>query len=40
VFTPVVDLVFIRRAMLTSLGTTLARFGVELAATRAPDSAA
>jgi hypothetical protein len=40
VFTPVVDLVFIRRAMLISLGTTLARFGVELAATRAPDSAA
>ena len=38
VFTPVVDLLFIRRAMLTSLGTTLSRFGVELAAARAPDS--
>ncbi len=38
VFTPVVDLLFIRRAMLTSLGTTLARFGVELAAARASES--
>ncbi len=33
--TPVVDLFFIRRAMLTSLGATIARFGVELAAARA-----
>lgn len=38
VFTPVVDLLFIRRAMLTSLGSTLSRFGVELAAARASDS--
>ncbi|HEY2770150.1 MAG TPA: SRPBCC family protein [Solirubrobacteraceae bacterium] len=34
VFTPVVDLLFIRGAMERSLRSTLARFGAELAATR------
>jgi hypothetical protein len=34
VFTPVVDLLFIRSAMERSLRSTLARFGAELAATR------
>jgi len=32
--TPLIDLVFIRRAMTASLGKTLARFGVELRAER------
>jgi hypothetical protein len=32
--TPLVDLLFIRRAMTVSLGATLARFGAELAASR------
>jgi polyketide cyclase/dehydrase/lipid transport protein len=32
IFTPLVDLLFIRRAMETSLRTTVSRFGVELAA--------
>jgi hypothetical protein len=36
VFTPVVDLLFIRGAMERSLRSTLARFGAELAATRQP----
>ncbi|HEY2161555.1 MAG TPA: SRPBCC family protein [Solirubrobacteraceae bacterium] len=31
IFTPVVDRLFIRRAMASSLGSTLARFGAELA---------
>ena len=31
IFTPLIDLLFIRRAMTTSLSTTLARFGAELA---------
>jgi hypothetical protein len=30
-FTPLIDLLFIRRAMATSLGATVARFGAELA---------
>jgi hypothetical protein len=34
VLTPLVDLLFIRRAMTMSLATTLRRFGVELEATR------
>ena len=33
-FTPLIDLLFIRRAMTVSLGATLARFGAELAASR------
>jgi hypothetical protein len=33
-FTPLVDLLFIRRAMAVSLGTTVSRFGVELRAAR------
>jgi hypothetical protein len=37
ILTPVIDLLFIRRAMVASLGSTLARFGVELAAERAAD---
>jgi len=37
VFTPVVDLLFIRGAQERSLRSTLARFGAELAATRQPD---
>jgi hypothetical protein len=36
VFTPVVDLLFIRGAMERSLRSTLTRFGAELAATRQP----
>ena len=35
ILTPVVDLLFIRRAMTTSLRSTLARFGAELAGARA-----
>jgi Polyketide cyclase / dehydrase and lipid transport len=35
IFTPIVDLLFIRRAMAASLGTTLTRFGAELAAVQA-----
>jgi Polyketide cyclase / dehydrase and lipid transport len=35
--TPLVDLLFIRRAMTTSLETTLRRFGTELQAARAQD---
>jgi hypothetical protein len=35
VVSPIVDMLFIRRAMATSLGATLSRFGVELAAARA-----
>lgn len=35
VFTPLVDLLFIRRAMARSLSTTLARFGAELASAQA-----
>jgi len=34
ILTPVIDVLFIRRAMATSLGATLARFGVELSAER------
>jgi hypothetical protein len=34
IFTALVDALFIRRAMATSMGATLARFGVELAAAR------
>jgi hypothetical protein len=34
-FTPFVDLLFIRRAMAISLGTTVSRFGVELRAAQA-----
>jgi hypothetical protein len=34
-FTPLVDLLFIRRAMALSLRATLERFGAELAAARA-----
>jgi hypothetical protein len=34
---PLVDLLFIRRAMVRSLEQTLARFGVELEASRRPD---
>jgi hypothetical protein len=37
VFTPAVDLLFIRGAQERSLGSTLARFGAELGATRQPD---
>ena len=37
VFTPVVDILFIRGAQERSLSSTLARFGAELAATRQPD---
>lgn len=37
IVTPIVDVLFIRRAMLVSLGATVARFGVELAAARDPD---
>jgi uncharacterized membrane protein len=37
VFTPVVDLLFIRGAQERSLRSTLARFGAELAPTRQPD---
>ena len=36
IITPVVDLLFIRRAMAGSLGLTLARFGGELAGAAAP----
>jgi hypothetical protein len=36
--TPLVDLLFIRRAMLSSLGATVSRFGVELAAERSADA--
>ena len=35
IVSPVVDVLFIRRAMATSLGATLGRFGAELDATRA-----
>ncbi|MGO9885878.1 MAG: SRPBCC family protein [Solirubrobacteraceae bacterium] len=35
IVSPVVDVLFIRRAMATSLGATLGRFGAELEATRA-----
>lgn len=34
IVSPVVDVLFIRRAMAASLGSTLSRFGAELAATR------
>jgi hypothetical protein len=37
IVTPLIDVLFIRRAMATSLATTLARFGVELSAERAVD---
>jgi len=37
IVTPLIDLLFIRRAMISSLGGTLTRFGVELAAERAAD---
>jgi hypothetical protein len=37
-FTPLVDLLFIRRAMAVSLRSTLERFGAELAATRRANS--
>jgi polyketide cyclase/dehydrase/lipid transport protein len=37
ILTPLIDLLFIRRAMISSLGGTLNRFGVELAAERAAD---
>jgi hypothetical protein len=37
VFTPLVDLLFIRGAMERSLRSTLSRFGAELAATRQPE---
>jgi hypothetical protein len=36
IFMPLVDLLFIRRAMTTSITKTFARFGVELAAARDP----
>ena len=36
IFTPVVDLLFIKRAMVASLAQTVSRFGVELAAVREP----
>jgi hypothetical protein len=36
-FTPLVDALFIRRAMATSLRKTLSRFGGQLAASRRPD---
>jgi hypothetical protein len=35
IVTPVVDLLFIRRAMTASLQTTVSRFGVELRSVRA-----
>ena len=35
-FTPLVDALFIRRAMTTSLATTLGRFGAEMGSRRAP----
>ena len=35
-FTPLVDVLFIRRAMTTSLATTLSRFGAEVGSRRAP----
>ena len=35
-FTPLVDAVFIKRAMATSLATTLSRFGAEMGSRRAP----
>jgi hypothetical protein len=35
-FTPLVDVLFIKRAMATSLGTTLGRFGAEVGARRRP----
>jgi len=35
-FTPVVDALFIKRAMTTSLATTLGRFGAEMSSRRAP----
>jgi Polyketide cyclase / dehydrase and lipid transport len=35
IVSPLVDVLFIRRAMATSLGSTLSRFGAELDATRA-----
>jgi hypothetical protein len=38
IVTPLVDLLFIRRAMTVSLQTTVARFGVELRSARAGDS--
>jgi uncharacterized membrane protein len=37
IFTPLVDRLFIRRAMSTSMRTTLSRFGVHLAAARSRD---
>jgi polyketide cyclase/dehydrase/lipid transport protein len=37
IVTPLVDALFIRRAMAASLRSTLTRFGAELAATRGPD---
>jgi hypothetical protein len=37
ILTPLIDLLFIRRAMASSLGGTLTRFGVELAAERAAE---
>jgi hypothetical protein len=37
VFTPLIDLLFIRGAMERSLRSTLTRFGAELAGTRQPD---
>jgi hypothetical protein len=37
-FTPLVDLLFIRRAMASSLRRTLARFGAELSAARQADA--
>jgi hypothetical protein len=36
ILTPLVDLLFVRRAMSMSLRSTLARFGAELAAARSP----
>ena len=35
-FTPLVDVLFIKRAMTTSLATTLGRFGAEMSSRRAP----
>jgi hypothetical protein len=35
-FTPLVDVLFIKRAMMTSLATTLSRFGAEVGSRRAP----
>ena len=37
VFTPLVDLLFVRRAMATSVRTTLLRFGAELSSARRAD---